>query len=139
MIYKKSWKYILIKAHCLDDQYFGYRPKAIKDFSDVSKDDIGGYLNRGYHNLSQTGKCWVYDCATVSGDARVSENAVLKEYSYICDNVEIFGNAIISGSVFIRDEVKISGNVEVSENVKICKKVKLFGDIKLSGYKIIKK
>ena len=72
MIYKKSWKYILIKCN-----YFYYNLKALKDFRDISKGDVGGCV-KGYHNLSQSGDCWVYDYAIVSDNARVSENAIVK-------------------------------------------------------------
>ena len=53
MIYKKSWKYILVKDDtpcCTEFNYF--RPKALKDFSDIKKGDIGGYL-KYFNNLSK--------------------------------------------------------------------------------------
>ena len=58
MIYKKSWKYILVK-----DNYYEvfkyYRPKAIKDFKNVKKGDLGGFVV-DYYNLRQ-GDSWIYD------------------------------------------------------------------------------
>ena len=56
MIYKKSWKYILIKDNYSDF----YRLKALKNFLDVKRGDLGGYVE-GYHNLSQSGDYWIYD------------------------------------------------------------------------------
>jgi hypothetical protein len=56
MIYKKSWKYILIKDNYSDF----YRLKALKNFLDVKRGDLGGYVE-GYYNLSQSGDCWIYD------------------------------------------------------------------------------
>ena len=39
-----------------------YRIKAVKDFSNVKKGDIGGYIE-GEKNLSHDGNCWIYDNA----------------------------------------------------------------------------
>ena len=40
MIYKKSWNYILVK----DNDY--YRLKALKDFSNIKKGDLGSYISK---------------------------------------------------------------------------------------------
>jgi len=45
-----------------------YRIKALKDFGDVKKGDLGGWIEKE-ENLSQENFCWV------SGDARVFGNA----------------------------------------------------------------
>ena len=77
MIYKKSWKYILIKDNsylCSNDGY--YRPKALKNFLNISKNDIGGFV-MNYHNISQKGDCWVYKNAHVSRNARVTGNITI--------------------------------------------------------------
>ena len=91
MIYKKSWKYILKRAY---GSY--YRPIAIKNFKDVKKGDIGGYVQH-YHNLSQIGNCWIYGGATVYGNARVIEDAVVKDGAQIFDSAQISGNAKVTG------------------------------------------
>lgn len=48
-----------------------YRIKALRDFGDVAKGDLGGWIE-SEANLSQEGECWVYDDAWVLGEARVS-------------------------------------------------------------------
>ena len=106
MIYKKSWKYILVKNNHL------YRIKSLKDFSDVSKGNLGGCVS-GYHNLSQSGNCWIYDKATVRGSAKVSENAIITEYAIVCDNVQVTDNAKVSGQSLIYRNAKISGNANI--------------------------
>ena len=75
MIYKKSWKYILIEGNCL------YRIKSLKDFKDVRKGDIGGFI-QGYHNLSQSGNCWIYNNAQVFNRARVFGNAIVTDNTH---------------------------------------------------------
>ena len=133
MIYKKSWKYILYKdesSYCTDFSY--YRPKAIKDFSNVKVGDIGGYL-RYFNNLSQKGNCWIYDYALVNENAKVSENAQVSENAIIfgnalvCGNARIFGyamvydNALVTDNTIVRDNAKVYGNARVSGNAYICK------------------
>lgn len=68
MIYKKSWKYILIKDKIYIYKY--YRLKAVKNFSNVKKGKPGGFV-KGYHNLSQSGDCWVYESAVVIDGAEI--------------------------------------------------------------------
>ena len=54
-------------------EYFGttlYRIEALMDFSDVSKGDKGGWIEKE-ENLSQDGNAWVSGDALVSGNARV--------------------------------------------------------------------
>ena len=65
MIYKKSWKYILVKDNnsnlCMMKKYPNlYRPKALKDFKDVKKSNLGGFVIN-YYNLRQEGDSWIYD------------------------------------------------------------------------------
>lgn len=57
-----------------------HRIKALKDFGNVKKGELGGYVE-SERNLSQEGNCWVYD------NARVYSNAE------VCGNAEVFGNA----------------------------------------------
>ena len=57
-----------------------YRIQALRDFSNVKKGDLGGWVETE-DNLSQDGDAWVsgnarvYENACVSGNARVSGNA----------------------------------------------------------------
>ena len=48
-----------------------YKIKALKDFSNVKKGDLGGWVEKE-SNLSQQNDAWVYGNAKVYGDARVS-------------------------------------------------------------------
>ena len=51
-----------------------FRVVALKDFGNVKKGDIGGFIEKE-ENLSQEGLCWVYDNALICEGARVSDNA----------------------------------------------------------------
>jgi len=37
-----------------------YRIEALKDFGDVKKGDLGGWIEKEFF-LSEKGNCWVYD------------------------------------------------------------------------------
>ena len=145
MIYKKSWKYILIKDntyYCARENY--YRPKAIKKFSHVKEGSIGGYLE-GYYNLSQKGSCWIYDSALVSNFARVTENARLynytkaREYAQVFGNARIYGNAIVcenarvSGNARINGNAQVYGNAVITENAKVSDNAGVHGNAKVLG------
>ena len=63
-----------------------HRIKALKDFGNVKKGELGGYVESEY-NLSQIGNCWVYGNARVCGDAELCGNAK------VCGNARVCGNA----------------------------------------------
>ena len=68
-----------------------HRIKALKDFDDVHKGDLGGWLEKE-SNLSQREDCWVYDDAQVYGNAQVYDAAVVCNNSVVCDDTEILGD-----------------------------------------------
>ena len=51
-----------------------YQIKALMDFDDIRKGDLGGYIE-GVSNLEHSGNAWVYGNAKVCGDAEVFGNA----------------------------------------------------------------
>lgn len=82
-----------------------YEIVALKDFGNVRKGDVGGFVS-GYQNLSQRGNSWIEKDSVVKGNAKVIENA------FISQNSIIEGNAIIGENVIIR-------NSEVKNNAKV--------------------
>ena len=64
-------KYEILKDEFIEfDGRKLYRIKALKDFRDVRKGTVGGYIE-SEQNLSQEGDAWVYGDAWVCGNARV--------------------------------------------------------------------
>ena len=51
-----------------------YRIQALKDFSNVRKGELGGYIEKE-NNLSHIGNAWVSDNTKVYDNAWVSDNA----------------------------------------------------------------
>ena len=80
-----------------------YQIEALKDFSDIKKGDLGGWIEKE-SNLSQQGDCWV------SCRARVYDNAI------VSDNAWVFGNAQVSGCAWVSGNARVFGNARVSGN-----------------------
>ena len=101
-----------------------YRVKALRDFNDVKKGDIGGYVE-GEKTLSQLGDCWIYDNAIVSdnaqvcNNARVYDNAKVYGNAEVCDNVQIFDNAFVLDNVQVWDNARVCGKAIVCDNARV--------------------
>lgn len=63
-----------------------FRIKALINFGNIKKDDLGGYVEKE-SNLAHDGNAWVYGNAEVCGDAEVYGNAE------VCGNAWVYGNA----------------------------------------------
>ena len=92
-------KYELISS----DREGLYRVKALRDFNDVKKGDIGGYVE-SEKNLSQLGDCWIYD------NAKVYDNAIVVGNAKVCDNARVHNNAHVRGNAQICGDAIISSN-----------------------------
>lgn len=68
------------------------RIRALRDFGDVKKEDIGGYV-QSEENLSHYGNCWVYNDARAYGDAIVFDNAI------VFGDARVFGDAEVEGAL----------------------------------------
>ena len=87
-------KYELVQDDTIEVNSFGclkvlYRIKALKDFNDVKKGDLGGYIEKE-DNLSHEDNCWISGDAKVFGNAQVSGNAC------VYNNAKIYSNAHIT-------------------------------------------
>lgn len=65
-----------------------YRIRAVKDFGDVKKGDLGGFVETE-DNLSQTDDAWVYGKAMVYGEARVYGKAKVYGEAGVCGKARI--------------------------------------------------
>lgn len=86
-----------------------YRIRALKNFGNVKVGDIGGYIEMS-ENLSQEGRCWVYDSACVFGNARVFNS------TYVFDNALVFGNAQVYGDAQVYGNVRFSCNGQINKS-----------------------
>ena len=112
-------KYKLTEETC---QHFGrtlYRIEALKDFGNVKKGDLGGFIEKEI-NLSHNGNCWVSDDAKVYGNAIVSCNARVYGFARVFGNARVFNTA------------RVYGNAEVFRNALVCGNAQVFGNAR--GY-----
>lgn len=76
-----------------------YQIRALRDFDDVKKGDLGGYIE-DESCLSHEGNCWVYPGSCVFNNGKVTENA------------KLYKTRLLNGA-------KVSGNVKLYEcNIK---------------------
>ncbi|MGL4850877.1 MAG: hypothetical protein ACRC28_18480 [Clostridium sp.] len=100
------------------------RVRALKDFGNVKKGDIGGYIEK-MENLSQCGNAWVYGEAKVYGNAEVSgnsevyENAKVYGNAEVYENAKVYGNARVSGKAWVYGDASVCGESWVSREVYI--------------------
>ena len=135
-----------------------FRIKALKDFNNVKKGDIGGYI-QSENNLSQLDDCWIYDDAVVRdnavvigkaivcgnarvydnaqicNNARVEDNAQIYDNAFVLDNVQVWGNAIIRDNAVVRGDARIFDYVIVCDNADVRGEVCICGDAMISSDK----
>lgn len=109
------------KYELLKDDYIkvgertAYRIKALKDFGNVKKGDLGGYIAKE-ENLSHDRNAWVFDNAVVVG-----EEAAVYDDAEIHDNVRVYDRAKVYHDAKVYDSAVIKGpNVSVAGDVKVC-------------------
>lgn len=133
------------KKYILTDitmEYVGhklYRIKAVKNFSNVHKGDLGGWIE-DEDNLSQEGECWIYHNAKVFDNARLFGNARVGNEAEVYGNAQVFGNAIVFEHAKVRDNAivydnaivlnnaSVYNNARVHDNVTVCDDAAVFGN-----------
>lgn len=110
------------------DGHILHRIVALKDFNIVKKGDLGGFVEEE-DNLSQYGKCWIYDNAAVYDDAIVYGDAMIWDKVRIFDNAKVGDNAKIFGNVKIYDFATISNNAYIYGDVEIYNHAKVYNNV----------
>jgi len=121
-MFNKNKKYKMTKKIIIWNGATLHRIKALKNFNNVKKGDIGGYVQYE-HNLSQDGDCWLYENSKAYNAASVNGN------SRIYDNAEIYENAVINGESLIRNDVKVCGFAHILDNAIISNKCIICGGV----------
>jgi len=104
-----------------------YQIQALKDFNDVKKGDLGGWIEKE-GNLSQEGNCWVSENARVYGDACVFGNARVYGDAYIYGDVYVYGDAYVSGNACVYENACVSENAHVSGNACVSGNARILGN-----------
>lgn len=125
-------KYILTN----ETEEFGnrilHRIKALKDFGDVKKGDLGGWVE-DIHNLSHKGNCWVYDDAAVYSEAKVMGNAKVFDEAEITTHSSVKGDAEVHGWVQVKEYSIVQDNAKVFDGAKIDDHSSVMGDAEIRG------
>ena len=121
-----------------------YKIRALKDFGNVKKGDIGGFVE-SEENLSQDDDCWIYDNAAVydsafisgnakvCGNAKISSNAIVKNYAVVCDNAKVSGNAIVKNYAVVFGNAKVFDNAFICDHAVVYGSTFIYGNAEVSG------
>lgn len=117
-----------------------HRIRALKNFGDVKKGDLGGFVECE-SNLSQIGKCWVYDQAMVYLNGKVLDYAKVKDHAEICSSVIqdyaiVQNDAVVQRSSLVRDRSMISNYARVSNGAQICDISCIKNNAHVSGHRV---
>ena len=100
-------------------EYYGvtlHRIKALINFSDVKKGDLGGWFKKEC-NLSQKGNCWVYN------EAKAYENAGVYENAKVYENAEVYGYAEVHGNSEVHGDSEVHGYAEIFSGTWKCRSI----------------
>lgn len=112
-------KYEILKDEFIElDGRKLYRIKALKDFRDVRKGTVGGYIE-SEQNLSQEGDAQVYGYAQVYDNARVYGDAWVSDNARISGDAQVYGNARVYGNTWVYGDAWVYGNAWVSDNARV--------------------
>lgn len=129
----------IIKTH----EWFGqiihilYPIRALRDFGNVRKGDIGGYIE-SEHNLAHEGNCWICKNTWVFGEAIVCESAII-DGGIIYGDALVHGNARVVGNVNIFDRSYIAGDAYIhalSGFINIYGNARVFGHAEINADEI---
>lgn len=115
-----------------------HRIVALKDFSDVKKGDLGGFIEKEI-NLSHDGNCWIYNNAKafnnakVYGDAVIYNEAIIRDSAHVYDNMRAFNRVNISGNARVYGNAVLSGNAVISDRANVYGNAWIYGSARVYG------
>lgn len=115
-----------------------YRIRAVRDFGDVKKGELGGFIE-SEDNLSHKGNAWVAEeakvlaNASVAGDAQVRGNAIILGTAHIWESALVEENVFVYGSACIYGNSKLFGNCCLYGDTRVFDDAEISGNAKLNG------
>lgn len=88
------------------DETMNYDGHTLYRIRRIEDGRLGGWIESEY-NLSQDGKCFVYDTAQVYGNVEV------------CGEAQVYGNACVFDNAYVYDTAKVYGDAAVFDNVYV--------------------
>lgn len=108
-----------------------YRIIAIRNFGDIKKGEIGGFVE-SERNLSHNGNCWIHDDAKVYEKAKVYEDAQIYNHSMVYGKAKVYGHAKLFKSSLVTENAKIYGSSCLTGFTAIRHKVRIYGNAKIA-------
>ena len=123
-----------------------HRIRALRDFGDIKKGDIGGFVENE-NNLSHKGNCWIYDDAKAMDDSIMYDNSriydkselhddsVMYNYTRMYDYSELHNNSIMNDDSAMYDNSTMHDysimydNSEMYNNSTLKNKTRLYGKL----------
>lgn len=105
---------------------------ACKDFGDVKKGDLGGYIADG-STLSQSGTCWIYEDSKVGNGCHVFSNAKVRDSKI--QGTALLGNCELVDSVLCGNSLS---RINISDNAYVCDSV-IYENVSISGDAVVYK
>ena len=130
--YKLTDEILEVGGHVL------HRIKALRDFGNVKKGDIGGWIECE-DNLSHDDDCWVYDNAKiyadagVYGEARVYDNAKIYADAEVYGEARVYGKAEVCGLAEVCEKAEVYGEARVYGKAEVCEKAEVYGEARVYG------
>ena len=98
-----------------------YRIRALRDFGDIRKGDIGGFVENE-NNLSHKGNCWIYD------DAKAMDDSIMYDNSRICDKSELHDDSEMYNYTRMYDYSELHNNSIMNDNSEMHDISKMYGN-----------
>ena len=108
-----------------------WRIRALKSDGIFREGELGGLI-ASERNLDQSGSCWVYVAAKVSGNAQVTGNAEVYGGAQVYGDAQVTGNAKVYGNAQVYGNARVSGNAEVYGNAKVSGLAEVYGNAKVT-------
>lgn len=127
------------KFELIDENFIftnAYRIRALRDFGNVKKGDLGGFVERE-GNLSHGGDAWIGGNAKVCDNACVLDNAIVSGDALICDTAIIAGNAKVYGNAIICNDASVCNNAEIYGSARVSGKATVGGSAEVYGKALI--
>ena len=109
-----------------------YQIKALISFSNVAKDDLGGWIEKE-DNLAQSGEAWVFDEACVFDEARVYGKALVFDEACVFDEARVYDEACVYGKAGVFDEACVYGEARVYGKAWVFDEACVYGKARVYG------
>ena len=104
-----------------------HRIRALRDFGDIRKGDIGGFVENE-NNLSHKGNCWIYD------DAKAMDDSIMYDNSRICDKSELHDDSRMYNYTRMYDYSELHNNSIMNDDSEMHDISKMYGNSIMYDY-----